>query len=531
MTLRAYFFIALLFCVIPPFAKAIQNNSPLLGKISFPTSANQAAEVSFITGVLFLHNFEYDHARALFQQAEAADPGFALAYWGEAMTYNQPLWNEQDLSAARKVLTKLASTEAGRIEKAKTEREKDLIKAVNLLYGEGDKATRDSAYAEAMRELYQKYPNDDEIAAFYALALMGKTEGARDIQIYMQAAAIAEDITERNPKHPGALHYAIHAYDDPTHAPLGLRAARIYAKIAADASHALHMPSHIYFALGMWDDVIHSNQAAWSASAPNKYTIHDFHAAQWLNYGYLQKKEYNKAYSLVKTIEKIAEASNTPMAKFHYALMRAAYVIESKDWKTDLKSFDMKEMEPASRASNIYTNALIVMHKDKKADISANLNEVEKLASAKPVNNSSSESAHCGAEQVDTFTIASPTGIHIAKITALELQAEIKAQQGKYEEAIKILQQATQIEDELKVGYGPPTPIKPSHELLADILFLNKQYIPAYEEYIKELKLQPNRTLSIQGLKLAEEKIKEQGLAVPEGISPYFNRLMIENKQ
>ncbi len=253
-----------------------------LGKIYFPTSANQAAETHFINGVLFLHNFEYEQARAAFQQAEKADSTFALAYWGEAMTYNYPVWNEQNLSEARKVLAKLAPTDTERVERAKTEKEKGFIQAINLLFGKGSKLERDAAYTESMRKLYRQYPNDDEIAAFYALALLGLTEGTRDFQTYMQAAAIVEEISQDNPKHPGALHYAIHSYDDPIHAPLGLRAARIYAQIAPDASHALHMPSHIFLALGMWDDVIASNQAAWEAGIknnpsgdPTNYTIHD----------------------------------------------------------------------------------------------------------------------------------------------------------------------------------------------------------------------------------------------------------------
>lgn len=255
-----------IFFLSPLFADPIQKTSePALGKIYFPTSANQVAKAHFVNGVLFLHNFEYERARNAFQQAENADPAFALAYWGEAMTYNYPIWNEQDLTEARKVLAKLAATDTERVEKAKMEKEKGFIKAINLLFGDGDKPERDASYAESMRELYRQYPNDDEIAMFYTLAILGWTEGARDFQAYMQAAAIAEEVYQHNPKHPGALHYAIHAYDDPIHAPLGLRAARIYAKIAPDASHALHMPSHIFLALGMWDDVISSNKAAWEA--------------------------------------------------------------------------------------------------------------------------------------------------------------------------------------------------------------------------------------------------------------------------
>lgn len=522
----------LLFFNINSFAHDAQETKEVdLGKIYFPTSANQAAETLFVNGVLFLHNFEYEQARAAFQQAENADSTFALAYWGEAMTYNYPIWNEQDLSEARKVLVRLAPTDTERVERAKTEREKGFIQAVNLLFGKGSKLERDAAYTESMRTLYRQYPNDDEIAAFYALALLGLTEGSRDFQTYMQAAAIVEEISQDNPRHPGALHYAIHSYDDPIHAPLGLRAARIYAQIAPDASHALHMPSHIFLALGMWDDVIASNKAAWEAGIKNNpsgdpinYTIHDLHALQWLVYGYLQKQQYKEAYQLVKTMSEIAEKSNTPMAKFHYALMRSDYILESRDWEADLKPLDMREMEPASRSTDIYTNAMIALNKKQKnADLSSDIAELEKISKSTP-NNACSKSA-------DHFTCASTDGIIIAKVIALELQAQMQLQKGKFKEAIKILREASQTEDQMPVGYGPPLPIQPSHELLAEVLLQNKQYIEAYNEYVNELKRQPNRTISSNGLKTAEEKIKQSGHPVPAAIRPYFNKLMIENNK
>lgn len=532
MILWHYFFITLLFVTNSMFSDEIQENKkPVLGKIYFPTSANQTAQSHFIDGVLFLHNFEYQSARTAFQQAENADPAFALAYWGEAMTYNYPLWNEQDLTEARKVLAKLAPTNTERIEKAKTGKEKGFIKAINLLFGDGgNKPERDASYTESMRALYRQYPEDDEIALFYALALLGLTEGARDYQTYMQAAAIAEGIYQYNPEHPGALHYVIHAYDDPTHAPLGLRAARTYAKIAPDASHALHMPSHIFLALGIWDDVISSNKAAWEAGIknnlkknPTSYTIHDLHALQWLVYGYLQKQQYQEAYQLVKVMMKIAEESNTPMAKFHYALMRAAYMIESRDWEANLKSLDMHETEPASRATDIYTNAMQALNKSHNADITAYMNELEEIEKAANDKVAKSE------DKPDPFTLATPNGILIAKIIVLQMHAQKYLQQGEVKEAIEIMREAIQLEDQLPVGYGPPTPIKPSHELLADILFLNNQYVDAYDEYINELKRAPNRFLTNKGLKITIEKIRQQGLPVPQGIRSYFNKLMIDN--
>src|SRR5947209_4037381 len=230
-----------------------------LGHVDFPTSGSSSAQAHFVQGVLLLHNFEYDDAREEFQAASKLQSDFAMAYWGEALTHTYTLWNGQDLAAARAALEKLGPTPEARLSKAPTEREKEYLTAVESLYGSGEKPARDRVYADAMGRLAKKYPDDLEAASFYALALLGSCENGRDYPTYMHAASVAEEVFAKNPQHPGAIHYLIHAYDDPVHAPLGLRPARVYAKVAGSASHAQHMPSHIFFALGMWDDAIAAN--------------------------------------------------------------------------------------------------------------------------------------------------------------------------------------------------------------------------------------------------------------------------------
>src|SRR5207247_4887324 len=226
------------------------------------SSGSPSAQSAFLRALAQLHNFEYDSAADLFKQAQQVDPRFAMAYWGEAMTYNHPVWADQDRDTAVKALERLGQTPEVRIAKAATEREKDYMRAVEILYGDGDKVSRDFAYADAMAALHRKFPDDVDAAAFHALALLGTAHEGRDFAIYMQSAAILEPLFPSHPNHPGIAHYLIHSYDDPVHAPLGLRAARAYSKIAPSAGHAQHMCSHIFVAMGMWEDVVTANEAA-----------------------------------------------------------------------------------------------------------------------------------------------------------------------------------------------------------------------------------------------------------------------------
>ncbi|MGH9627096.1 MAG: hypothetical protein ACRD7E_01850, partial [Bryobacteraceae bacterium] len=193
-------------------ANGLQAQGAGLGRIVFPTSGPAEAQKHFIRGVLFLHSFEYLQAREEFQTAQKQVPAFAMAYWGEAMSYNEPLWFAQDADSARAALKQLAATPQERRAKARTAREAAYLEAAEILYGEGSKEERDFKYSAAMRRLHEKYPDDHEAALFYALSLLGTCHRGREFRKYMRAAAIAEAVLVENPKHPGALHYAIHCY-------------------------------------------------------------------------------------------------------------------------------------------------------------------------------------------------------------------------------------------------------------------------------------------------------------------------------
>lgn len=491
---------------------------------------NAAAKAHFFRGLLLLHSFQYNDARVAFESALKIDPNFAMAYWGKAMTYNHPVWNEQNYTAATAVLNKLAPTAKERLEKTPTAQEKGFINAINLLYGTGSKSKRDNDYQMAMYNLYKQFPDSEEAGAFYALSILGSDQGTRDFRTYMQAAGILEELYQKNPNHPGVIHYLIHCYDDPIHAPLGLRFARAYDKVSPSAPHALHMPSHIYLALGMWNDVVNSNLAAWNAGVAEKqktggYDIHALHALQWLSYGYLQLKDYAHAYQNVKTMEQIVILNpNDAMNKWYYSLMRTAYISDTQNWNADLRDIDLAGVEISAVADNAYIQGMQAIHSRDPIKTQQIINQVRALSKLTTAGANVVAGCHNDSSYFNTIN---ENGITIAKIIYLELLAQNAATQNHLKEAIEFAKQASDVENSLSFGYGPPIPAKPANELLAELYFQNKQYVLAYKQFSIALEHTPNRTLSREGLQKSMQKINELKLPIPDStLKPYFNKLI-----
>ena len=227
---------------------AVTSSSPRQAsqsRLSFQNSGTAAAQADFLRGVAWLHSFSYEEAIDAFRAAQKIDPNFAMAFWGEAVSFSQPLWFVEEPAKARAALAKLAPTPELRFKKAATAREQGFLRAVEALFGPGDPAARAAASAQAMARVAAENPADDEAQTFYALALLGTLpRGDASLPLRRQAGAIGERVLARSPNHPGAAHYILHAYDHVTLAPKGLAAARAYARTAPAASHALHMPAH-----------------------------------------------------------------------------------------------------------------------------------------------------------------------------------------------------------------------------------------------------------------------------------------------
>ncbi|HSR49966.1 MAG TPA: hypothetical protein VLV83_04010 [Acidobacteriota bacterium] len=481
-----------------------------LGNIDFPTSGSPEAQKHFIRGVLWLHSFEYPEAREAFQKAQEEEPGFAMAYWGEAMTWNHPLWNRENRTNARQALGKLAATGAERLAKAPTAREKDYLKAVELLFSDKEKTQRDQEYAEFMAGMRQRYPQDLEAASFYALALLGTCHGERHIPTYMQAAAVVEEVFLKNRRHPGALHYLIHSYDDPVHAPLGLRQARLYADIAPSAGHALHMPSHIFLALGMWDETEDSNIDSYGAGEQRRQrrglpvAERNYHALYWWHYALLQQGRYREAREKLAIAEEDGSNSSAARIRHHQALMRASQIVESRRFEDLPKPAGTEGLSPAALAAQLFADgwaALETGQLEKAAEILGHMNEQRRLAEQ--------------GQRGDTagYTRVGPSRTREARVMARQLEGLLAQARGQEEAALQALRQAAEWEEEIAAGFGPPNPVKPSHELLGEALLAADRPQEALEMFEEALERHPNRALSLLGLMRSADAADHQRTA------------------
>ena len=479
------------------------------GEVHFANSGAPAAQAEFLDGLALLHDFEYAHAAGAFRQAEAADPGFAMAYWGEAMTFNHPIWMQQDADAARAALAKLAPTPAERRAKAPTEREKGYLDAVEILYGEGSKPERDFRYEAAMATLHERYPDDVDAAAFYGLSILGTAHSGRDIPTYMRAAGVLEEAWMDHHEHPGLVHYLIHSYDDPTHAPLGLRAARIYARIAPDAAHAQHMTSHIFLALGMWPETVKANVAAIAdvdrdRAAAGRHPLGCGHYPSWLEYAYLQLGQVDNAKKSLDGCRAELEARASAAApgasldpddslSGSYEFMRLRYLLDSGNWSGEVASEPLPD--PAGLGARLdfaFAKALGEIEQGHLDGAREALGELE--AAGRAV-------AEYEAEQKEP----DPTYRARPDILRLEALGLLSERAGDAAGAEKLYRQAVELEAGLPIAFGPPAIDKPTHELLGEFLLRQGRNDEARAELEKALARTPGRRSARQALMRAEQ--------------------------
>ncbi len=480
-----------------------------LGALDFPTSTKStAAQTAFVRGMLLLHVYEYPRAEKAFQQAEKLDPDFAMAYWGEAMTATHPIWNQDNPAAGRAALAKLGATPEARAAKAGTAREKAWLGAVEALFGPGSVAERDAAFLSAMERLAQAYPNDDEAQLFLAQALLGVTRGDRNPANYLRAAAISERVLAHNPQHPGAAHYWIHGMDDPEHAAGALPAARVLARIAPTAGHAQHMVSHIFIALGMWDEVVESNERSVAltvdqARAADKPNPGCGHYPEWLQYGYYQQGRRRDAGKLLDDCLRDAPVAlawlqahpgeQLHMEKTSAALkryldiervtMRGTALVETRAAKT-APAQPLADADGAGRALGM--DAFAVGYAAATAgDLTAARAQLQRVRqfAAQPAP---------ATERLRHLT-------EYLGIAGDMLEAVIEQRAGRHESARSLAAHAAAAGDALPVEFGPPTAFKPPHELAGELLLEDEQAKAALAEFDLALKGAPRRSTSLLG--------------------------------
>lgn len=494
--LRSLACAAMVLALVTPASAQLEN----VGNLSFPTSASPAAQQHFLRGVAILHSFGWKQAIAEFQLAQKAQPDFALAYWGESLCYNHPLNSQMDAKEPRAVLARLGASRAARAAKAPTDREKGLLNAVEELWGDGDSRQRRLAYMDAMERLYKQFPADDEVKTFYALSILSASSAVDDRtgRMNVKAGALAMDVFKKNPSHPGAVHYIIHAFDDPVHAPLALEAAHVYARIVPAVSHAVHMPTHIFIQHGMWNEVANQNVRAFNVAKelwqPGDVPGDMSHSGDWGQYGFLQLGDYAGARERIQAFEWLADTTKNPRAISALALVRARYTIETEEWK----------VQPVTETASNETILANGFSAVKTGDM-ATAERMEALLAAKAkaapgaTDSSNPHADHGGAPKP---VAPGPGGSDAGKgvrIMHKQLAAVIAQAKGQSDAAVALLREAVQIEDTMRPPNGAADPVKPSHELLGEVLLQAGKPAEAAAAFEASLLRMPNRARSLMG--------------------------------
>jgi hypothetical protein len=490
---------AIILSALPLFSSAASDErqpagtAGQLGAVSFPASCSPSVQSAFERAVALLHSFQYQEAGAGFSDVAQKDPKCAIAYWGKAMSRYYELWENPDaetLSKGRADLDR-AKTIGG-----KTQREREFIAAAAVFYQDTkslDYSARVKAYSKAMAQVYLHNPHDTEAGAFYALSLIAIAGEETDLADRKAAIAILNELFAREPDHPGVAHYLIHASDTPELAPLGLEAARRYAKIAPGSAHALHMPAHIFTRLGLWQESIDSNLA--SAAAGARMTAnhlegasYQLHAMDYLHYAYLQTGQVAKARQLEEELNSVRGATANRLASSQ-STFAAGGAMEPHHWKEaaaladEILSGKGKDWPDRDKAVIYWASAIGAA---RIGDAKAVRKSVEKLHQAHGESRARDKSSSMdGKERIDVQ----------------EAEAWLAFAEGKTSEAVKNMGAAAGQEDK----EGVDSLIMPAREMLGDMLLEIHQPAAALAAYEAALAESPNRFDGLYGAARAAE--------------------------
>jgi len=473
-----------------------------VGTVSFPISCAADTQAQFERGVALLHSFEYQQARNQFQDIEKKDSRCSMAYWGQAMSLYHQLWerpSEANLQLGAELLTK------ARAFNAPTARERDYVQALTIFFtntGKLDHHQRADAYAKAMQGLYRRHPQDREAAVFYALSLLASGSGdVPDLSSAKAAVAILNNLFKEQPNHPGIAHYIIHSCDNPAMASLALPAARKYASIAPASPHAVHMPSHIFARLGLWQDDIDSNLSAIRA-ADKMATVHlhvlhhKVHSVDFLEYAYLQIGDDASAQAQIDALASIRAADLDPefsdYLEAQLARGPATYALERRQWKTALQLDPLAGTPPYVQLVAYWGRAVAAGHLHDSAAAQDALKHYDDLVEATRKGNK----PYIADDLKDEHDI---------------VRAWAKYASGETDEAVRLLRSVADTQD--KVGKRETE--LPAREMLADMLLDMQHPQEALEAYETSLRIDPNRLNGLYGAAqaadLTDQKQKAAG--------------------
>jgi hypothetical protein len=486
------------------------------GSVKFEISGSAKINDDFNLALQLLHSFEYDEAEKVFAKIIDEQPACAMAYWGVAMSNFHALWtppSETELKKGAKAI------EIAQSIPEKSKKEKEYINAIAAFYNDWNKSdhrTRCINFEKAMENLSTEYPKDREAAIFYALALNAAADPAdKSFSKQKKAGSILNSLYPGEPNHPGIIHYIIHTYDSPELAEMALPAARKYASVAPSSAHALHMPSHIFTRLGLWDECINSNLASVSSarcyaeSAGIKgHWDEELHGLDYLVYAYLQKGENDlakKQWDYLKTIKDV-HPLNFKVA-YAFAAIPSRYLLENKRWneaanlKVHYADFPWKDFQ-WQEAIVHFTRLLGSVHIGNIDSAKAELKELNRIHDKL-------------IEQKDSYKA------NQVQVQVKTAEAWIKLKEGANNEALMLMNFAADLEDKTEKHPVTPGEVIPARELLGDLLLQMNQPAKALGAYEADLKKHPNRFNGLYGAGLAAEKSGN-----PEKADFYYGKLL-----
>jgi len=458
-----------------------------LGVVSFPISCQPEVQQQFDRGVALLHSFAYADARSAFQGVAEQDERCAMAHWGIAMTYFRQLWDPpilpETISSAQKEIQRAQQFGAN------SERERNFIKALAELYQNANSvpySTRALNYERAMSALVSQNTADLEANVFYALALLADSSPTdKTHSKQKQAASLLEPLYRSHPQHPGIPHYLIHAYDNAEMAPRGLRAAKAYAQIAPSAPHALHMPSHIFTRLGLWDDSVASNLAAAKAAQQQGDTGEELHAMDYLVYAYLQSGRDSEADHVVQQLQGMSglDAADFKVG-YAYTAMPIRLAVERSDWAGAAKIVSPEGVPPHVAAIAVWARGMGLSRTGRVAGAQTEADRLRQIETQLRASDNQSTSDYWAAQ----------VHILLREVMAWSAQAG-----GKYEEAVTLLRDAADQEDGIEKLAVTPGPIVPAREELGYLLLEQNHPELAATEFQTALANAPGRRGALQG--------------------------------